>query len=348
LALANPPTSVTMVINPELKKEIPIGITICDIFGWRFNSKGIQIIIALIASIFYIPYVQAQIAGIAMALKYLGIGFEFEPAVIISAIIAFIYIAVVGIRSTAYVSILKDVLLLLAIVAVGFAAGMAMPGGVGGIFHAAAIKMPKLLNVTTNPITAGATFTISTIIFQMLGFYMSPNAVQAVLTSKGTKNLRLYMVMFPFLVITAYFALLTVPGLKQADYALLAVTVKLLPPWVVGLVAGGTALTGIIGVAVRALAVGGLFSKNVLGVIKPELDQKYMVGWTQAVTGLFIIVSVIVTLYYLTLLATITNIAYSGISQSFVCFMLAFFWKGSTKWGGAGLLCHRSSEIVVF
>jgi len=334
--------------NPALWRlgQLSKAVTIGDLLGWRFNSKAIQLLTAAVCIMFLMPWVQNQFAGMAILLKYLNLGIDFTPAVIISAIIAFIYIATAGIRSSAYVSILKDALMIVSIVAIGVAAAMAMPGGVGGIFHAIAAKSPKLLTVTTQPVTAGATFTLSTIVFQMLGFYLLPITVQGTLTSKSAKNLRrnsiympLYMLMFPFLVIAAYYALLTIPGLKVPDYALLAVSVSLLPSWLVGLMAGGAALTGILVMAVTALTVGGLFSKNILGVINPDMKQTQMVRWTQVATAIFLIGGVILALYYPTLMASVVTVAYSGLTQTFVGMMFAFLWKRSTKWGvGAGLL----------
>ena len=334
--------------NPAIWRlgQLSKAVTISDLLGWRFNSKAIQVLTAIICIIFLMPWVQNQFAGMAIILRYLNLGIDFTPAVIISAIIAFTYVATAGIRSSAYVSILKDVLMIVSIVAIGVAAAMAMPGGVGGIFRAVAAKSPSFLTVTTRPITAGGTFVLSTIVFQMLGFYLLPFTLQGTLTSKSEKNLRrnsiympLYMMMWVFLVITAYYALLTVPGLKVPDYALLAVYVRLLPSWVVGLMAGGAALTGVLVMAVSALAVGGLFSKNVLGVVKPDMGQRQMVRWTQMATASFLIGGVVLALYYPALIARVVTIAYSGLTQTFVGMMFAFFWRRSTKWGvGAGLL----------
>ena len=342
-------------LNPAVWKigRLSKAVTICDILGWRFNSKGVQLLLAGIAILFSIPYVQGQIAGLAMVLKYLNIGIGFGPTVIISAVIAFIYIAAAGIRASAYVSILKDATLIIAVIIVGVAAAMAMRGGVGGLFHAVAEKMPKLLTVTTKPITGGATFTLSTVAFQMLGFYLFANNVQATLSSKSAKNLRrnailmpLYMLMFPFLVITAYFALLTIPGLKLADYALLAVVVKLLPSWLVGLVAGGAALTAILSMAVNGLTVGGLFSKNILGVIKPHLGQATMAWWTQLVTGLFLFVGVIMAFCYPTLLASIINIVYSGATQTCRIYVCVFLEK-SHEVGRYGRFISGRGNVIM-
>ena len=344
-------------LNPAIWRlgQLAKAVTIADLFGWRFNSKGMQVLTAVVCIIFLIPWVQNQFAGMGILFKYLDLGIDFGPAVVVSSIIAFIYIAIAGIKAPAYVSILKDILLILVIVIVGVAAAANYPGGVEGIFRTVAAKMPKMLTVTTEPITAGATFTISTILFQMLGFYMLPLTLQGTLASSSAKNLRrnsifmpIYMIMFPFLTIVAYFAILDVPGLAVPDYALLAVTVKLMPPWVMGLVAGGAALTAILVMAFTALCVGGMFAKNILGVLKPDIGERQMVWWTQAATGLFLLGGIIMALYFPTLMAGVIVAAYNGLTQTFVPIMFAFCWKGATKWGmGAGLLAGTISLFLI-
>jgi solute:Na+ symporter, SSS family len=339
--------AVGYFLNPVIWRlgQLSKAVTISDVLGWRFNSEAVQVLTALIGIVFLIPWIQNQFAGLAILVKYLGLGIDFQLAVVVSAVISFIYIAIAGIRAPAYVSILKDILLILAVIGVGMVAIFNMPGGISGIFHGVADKMPKMLTVTTEPITAGATFTLSTIIFQMLGFYVLPITMQGTFASKSEKILRrnsilmpLYMVMFPFLILTAYFALLTLPGLEKADYALLAVAVQYLPSWVIGLIAGGAALTGILVTAFSGLCIGGLFSKNVLGVIKPDMKQSTMVWSTQAVTGLSLLGGVILALFYPNLMLTVVTISYSGLTQAFVGILLACVWKNSTKWGiGAGL-----------
>ncbi len=101
---------VGYLLNPAIWKlgQLSKAVTIADLFGWRFNSKAMQVLVALVCILFLIPWVQNQFAGMAILLKYLDLGINFGTAVVVSALIAFIYIAAAGIRSSAYVSILKD------------------------------------------------------------------------------------------------------------------------------------------------------------------------------------------------------------------------------------------------
>lgn len=97
----------------------------------------------------------------------------------------------------------------------------------------------------------------------------------------------LYMIMFPFLVIAAYYAVAQIPNLENSDWSLLAIAVDTLPNWMIGVIAGGGALTAIPGNGYVSLCVGGLFSKNIMGVIKPDLEEKKMTSLVRVVTAVF-------------------------------------------------------------
>lgn len=199
-------------MNPAIWRmgQLSGATSIGDVIGWRYNSKALQVIVAIVAIIFLTPWIQNQFSGMAILFEYLNIGVSFIAAVVIATVLAFVYIAVAGIRAPAWVSVMKDILLVCSIIVVGIAAIVKMPGGIGGIFHKVADTHPEQLIISTKPGETNVEFTMSTILFQMLGFYMLPISFQALLTSKSDHTLRknsilmpLYMIMFPFLVIAA-------------------------------------------------------------------------------------------------------------------------------------------------
>lgn len=343
---------VSYFMSPALWRlgRLSNGATVGDILGWRFDSKMVQVAIAICGIIFLIPNIQIQLTGLAIVFKYLDLGISFEIGVILSMLLAFVMVIISGIRAPAYVSILKDFLLLFTVFIVGLVCIQNTDGGIRGIFEAVSAKMPELLTVPANPPTAGLTFTMSTVFFQMLVLNIFPILVAGTLTSASEKNIRrsvvimpLYMLMFPFLVLTAYFALISIPNLERPDYAVLAVAVGYLPQWVVGLIAGGIALTGTLVISVNSLAISGLFSKNLLLVFKPNVSQKSLVRSVNVITAIAIMAAGYLALFRPNLLATVLTMAYSGMAQTMVAFIFAFFWKRGAKEGivagmSAGLL----------
>jgi SSS family solute:Na+ symporter len=335
-------------LNPAIWRmgQLSGAVTIGDVIGWRYNSKGMQVLTALVGIGFLTPWIQNQFAGMAILFEYLNIGVSFVAGVIIASVLAFVFIAIAGIRAPAWVSVLKDILLIVSIILIGIVAAIKMPGGIGGIFRTVADSHPEMLVVPMKPVTTNVTFVISTILFQMVGFYMLPISFQALLTSKNEHNLRrnsifmpLYMIMFPFLIIAAYFSVATSSALEKSDYALLDVAASTMPNWMMGVVAGGGALTAILVMAISALCVGGLFSKNILGVIKPDMSQRHMTNWTRVATAVFLLFGVITALLFPSMMANVITLAYGGLSQPFAAILLGFFWKKANKWGiGSGMI----------
>ena len=62
---------VGYLLNPAIWKlgQLSKAVTIADLFGWRFNSKAMQVLVALVCILFLIPWVQNQFAGMAILLS---------------------------------------------------------------------------------------------------------------------------------------------------------------------------------------------------------------------------------------------------------------------------------------
>lgn len=345
-------------LNPALWRagKAANAVTTADLFGWRFNSKGLEVIVALVGVFFLLPWGQLQFAGLGVIFKYLGTNISFSAGVILAAIIAFLYILIAGIKAPAWVSIMKDILMIFAILIGGIVAATNMPGGIHGIFQTAMQKFPNHLTIAVNPWTKNLSFVISTILFQSLGFYMFPFSMQYVFSGKSEHIIRrnqiimpLYMLMYPFLIVTSFFALVSLGKLKLPDEAFMAIVSHYVPSWLLGVVAAGGALTAILVLSVISLAVGGLVSKNLISVFAPKATNKQAVRWTNIVTALSLVFGILLTLFWPTLMLNVINMAYFGISQFFPGVVALLLWKRATKWGiGAGLLSGVVSVMVLY
>lgn len=339
-------------LNPAIWRvgKLSQAVTVFDIFRWRFASPRLEVIAAVLGIVIGLPWLQMQFVGLGVISKYLGLQIDYTVGVVASAFVAFFYIAVSGIRASAWVAVVKDFLMIIAIVIGGVVAAVKMPGGVEGIFRTAAVQFPQHLIVPES----GTVFAISTIVFQSVGFYMSAFAVQYLLTGKNEDIVRrnqiimpLYMLMYPFLITVAFFSLVTTAKLQQADEAFMAVIVQNVPGWMVGVVAAGGALTCILVIAAVSLSIGGVFSKNLVGNFSPNAKPAQVAVWTRIATGVTIAVSVAMTLFWPNLMLGIINITFFGVTQFFPAMLAILFWKRATKWGvGAGLLVGIAAVIL--
>ncbi|WP_424630318.1 sodium:solute symporter family protein [Bradyrhizobium sp. SYSU BS000235] len=303
-------------------------VTLPDVFKGHFagqyGRRALELTATIAAITFLVPWGQIQFGGIIVALHGLGWDIDSRALAVVAAILAFCYVAISGIRAPAYVAILKDILMMAAIVITGMAAVTAV-GGVSPIFEAAKSAANNHLDQQE------LRFTMSTILFQALGFWLLPFNVQGIFTARSEQTVRrtqmvmpLYMLMFPFLVVTAYYALEHhVVGGGAANNAFIAAAVHLLPGWAIGIIAAGASLSGLLVLAGICLAIGPLVSRNLFSHI-PEQKQR---GVTKVIVAGYLLVSIALTLFAPTLLLTVNNTAFFGMTQFFPGVLCVLFFK---------------------
>src|SRR6202000_377883 len=93
-----------------------------DLCRRHFDSRALEVVVACAALLFLVPLGMQQFLGLQIILKELNWGIS--PLILTAAagVLAFIYIVISGIRASAYVAILKDILLILAILLTGLVA----------------------------------------------------------------------------------------------------------------------------------------------------------------------------------------------------------------------------------
>ena len=257
--------------------------------------------------------------------------------------LAFTYIAISGIRASAYVAVLKDVLLIAAILL----AGLAVFANWGDV-HA----ITPAWKHAVQPSLKGDAFSITTILLQSVGFCVVPQTCAYVFTARSANTVRraqitmpLYMVMFPFLTLVAYFALSHPLHVQAPNEVFLAVTRALLPSQIVGLVMAGAALAALVVLTGICLAIGPLVSRNLV----PGLSGDQQRRWSQVVMVLYLLLSIASAAQSSQLLVTINNLFYFGISQ-FLPGMLGILFLRRTQPFAiiAGILMGDAIAIAIF
>ncbi|BAN26159.1 sodium:solute symporter family protein [Caballeronia insecticola] len=319
-------------------------ITLPDLFKGHFASRGLELIVAISALVFLLPWGQLQFTGLVAALK--GLGWNFNPVylIMISALLAFAYIAIAGVRASAYIAILKDILMVAAIVITGVA--VAWEAGVEPVFRAASQHVSNAMNAHQ------LTFSMSTMLFQSLGFYVMPFAIQNFFTAKSANTIRrsqvvmpLYMLMYPFLVVASYYAIAQNVPLGSPNEAFFTAVVHLLPPWLVGLVAAGASLSGLLVLAGICLAIGPVVTRNLLPNM-PETRQK---ASAKVVIGLYLLLSIGMTLATPNLMLTLINMTYYGVTQFFPgVIAIVFGLRVSARAIASGLLVGQVLAVVLY
>ena len=303
--------------------------TFPDVFRAHFGSRGLELVTALASVVFLIPWGQLQLTGLQVVFGALDLPISPNAAAVLGSGIAFGFILLSGVRAPAFVSLVKDTVLIVAAILVGAAAVIAA-SGIGELFESARVD-PVAVTMQGEALT----FAITTIAFQALAFYMFPFFALAIFTGKSERTVKrtqtfmpIYMVMYPFLVFASFYALATLPGLEgpAANTAFMAVAQDLLPDWALGVVAAAAALSAIVVLTVASLVIGALVSRNVTRGLS-EGGQRRTV---QVVVLAYLAVSLLLTLATPTLMLTIVNTAYYGIGQ-FLPGMLIVLFGGRVR-----------------
>ncbi len=118
--------------------------TQADFFRVRYGSTYLEAFVALVGVVSLIPYLQLQLTGLGDIVEIASFGaVPRTAAMIIAFVLVAAFVFVSGIRGVAWISILKDILLLFAALFVGIAVPYIYFGGIGPMFAAIAQAKPE-------------------------------------------------------------------------------------------------------------------------------------------------------------------------------------------------------------
>lgn len=317
--------------------------TQADFFQVRYHSKYLAAFVALVGVLLLILYLQIQITGLGMIVEVASFGaIHRTPAMVISFAIVAGFVFTSGIRGVAWVSVLKDFLLLFAAIFVGMAVPCIYFGGIGPMFAALVRANPSHLVMPGATTNLGHSWYISTVLMVALGFCMWPHYFGASFTAKSGDTLRRTAVAMPFYTITMplmFFvglaALLVLPRLGgNGDLALLSIVRKTFPPWFLGVIGGAGALTAMVPAAILILTAATLFAKNLCRpILVPHMTDR-QVGKLAKITVLSITCAALGSaIFSSTTLVGLLLMGYAVVAQFFPGVVLGLYSQRATMPG---------------
>jgi solute:Na+ symporter, SSS family len=313
--------------------------TQADFFERRYGNKYLAGLVALIGVVCLIPYIQIQLTGLGIIAEVASFGaIHRTPAMVIGFTIVAAFVFVSGVRGVAWVSIVKDILLLFAVLIIGLAVPHIYFGGVGPMFRTLAQAKPHHLTMPGATTDLGHGWYITTLVLMALGFYMWPQWFGACFTARSGDTLRrnavimpLYAITMPLVVFVGFAAVLVLPGLKNADLSMLLMVRKTFPAWFLGIIGGAGALTAMIPAAIQLLTGATLYSKN---LFKPFIAPKMSEQGVATVARIMVIVltlgALVLAIYTSVSLMGLLLMAFAGVTQLFPGVVLGLFSKRVT------------------
>ena len=330
-----------------------------DFFVHVFQSRGLGILVAVIGILSILPYLQLQLAGLGLIVEAASDGaVSSTAAILLSFALTTAFVLTSGLRGSAWVSVIKDILMLAAVGIVGFGLPRIHFGSIGGMFRALMDKAPGHLVFPGAAPAMGVPWVMSTVLLTAMGFYMWPQLFGTAFSAKSDRIIRrnavimpLYQIPIVLVFFVGFTAFLVLPGLKTGDLSLLMLIRRTYPPWFVGFVGAAGAVTAMVPSSVLVLSAAALLSKNVYraGFRPGASDAEVM----RVSRGMVLAVATAALVFALVLPNALVNLlllGYDGVAQLFPGVVLGLFWKKVTRRGvTAGLAAGiAAAAFLVF
>ena len=318
--------------------------TLADFFAARFASERLGALVALVGIVFLIPYLELQLTGLGVIVEVASAhAVGRVPAMLSAFALVAVFVYTSGIRGVAWVSVLKDALLLAVVVTVGVAIPIRYFGGIGPMFATLARTAPRLLVLPGKTTNLGPTWFATTVLLTAFGAPVWPHLFAANLSAKSAETLRrnaivmpLYGITIPLVIFVGFAATVVLPGLRDGDLSMLALVAKTFPAWVLGIVGGAGALTAMVPSAVLILSAATLFMKNVVRpLFAPALDDRGVARGARWAVFVVTAIALGFAIHGSSTLVALLLIGYAGVAQFLPGVLLGAFWPRTSKVGVA-------------
>jgi solute:Na+ symporter, SSS family len=331
--------------------------TIADFFLARYGSKLLSSLVAIIAVIFIVPYLQLQLTGLGIIVQIASFDAVSRAAAIsIAFVIVAGFVLASGIRAVAWVSVLKDSMMLIAAFGIGIGVPLHYFHGIRPMFQALVQAHAQHLTMPGSTTKMGHTWYISTVLLSAAGVYMWPHSLGSAFSAKSGETLRrnavimpLYSITLPLFLFVGYAAVLVTPGLKNGDLALLLTVRNTFSPWFLGFIGGAGALTAMVPAAILILTAGTLFAKNFFRPwFAPSMKDEAVAKLAKVLVVVITGAAMYFAIYSSTTLVGLLLFAYSGITQFLPGVVLGLYWKRANAVGVlAGLVVGVGSAVLL-
>ncbi len=256
-------------------------ITAADFVEARYDSPVLALAIALTGIVATMPYIALQLVGIEVVIAALGFpthGFWGEVPLLVAFIVLAAFTYVSGLRAPASIAVVKDLLVIITIVALI----VVVPAQVGG-FAAIFQQIPKE-HLLLPAIHAGdlgmQSFYMTLALGSAMGLMLYPHATTAVLAAKGPETLRRNWIMLPaYSLVLGLIALLgyvayvahveKIPALAPyfhafgPQFAMPGLLLAYFPGYFVGIGLAAVAIGALVPASIMSIAAANLFTRNI-------------------------------------------------------------------------------------
>ena len=307
-----------------------------DFFGARYENRYLAAFVCIVGIVCFIPYLQLQITGLGIIVSIASFdSIARTPAMVVAVVLIVAFVFAGGVRAVAWVSVLKDALMLAAAVAIGIGIPLVHFGGIGPMFAALAHQRPAHLTMPGATANLGHAWYISTVLLTSLGFFMWPHSFAASFTAKNADTLRrnavvmpLYSLTLAFIFFAGFATVLIAPRMGNGDLALLTVVRQTFPSWFLGLIGGAGALTAMVPASIFILTASTLFAKNLCRpLLAPAMSDDQVARLARVTVVVMGLISLVLAIFSSSTLVSLLLTGYAGVAQFLPGVLFGLYWK---------------------
>ena len=333
-------------------------VSITDMVAHRYRRPWLGAGVAVLVTVFLLPYIQLQITGMGVVVSTISYGaVSLNWAYFIGFAVTTLFVVVSGLRGSAWVSVLKDLLVIVTLAFLACYVPLHYFDGYGPFLDRLVEHMSAWL---TLPGSGGSPYGegwfATTTFLNALTVVIFPTTVAGYLGARSADALRRNAVWLPAYNVLLFVpmllgmaALFVVPGLTGADsnLALFKLVVDSLPAWVVGLVGVAAALSSIVPMAVFMLVIGTMWGSSVFSLV-PRWRGASRAQKTGAQVVVVVAGTLALVLTYAApnTLVRLSLISYEGMAQLVPMLLVGLVWRRLSLVGalsglvvGVGVVC---------
>ncbi len=254
-------------------------VTAADVVHGTYNSRGLELAVALTGMVATMPYIALQLIGMGVVIKAMGLTGEFP--IIAAFIILALYTYSSGLRAPALIAFVKDIMIyivvLIAVVVVPYKLG-----GYGAVFSAANDAFVAKGGTTGLILKPGLLLPFATLALgSALAAFMYPHTLTGVFASKSADTIRKNAILLPaYTLLLGLIALLGYMGhaaklkLSSPNDVVPQLFQTLFPSWFAGFAFAAIAIGALVPAAVMSIGAANLFTRNVWkSYVNPDITH---------------------------------------------------------------------------
>ena len=326
-------------------------------FASKYNSPALGVLVAVVGVVALIPYLVLQLKGLGIIVATASYG-VISPtiAVWIGALVVTAYVILSGVRGSAWNSVVKDILILSVVLALGIYLPYHLYGGIGPMFHAIDAAKPGFLTFPAKG--SSVSWFQSTVLLTALGFFMWPHTFGSVYTARDERIFRrnaiilpIYQLILLFVFFVGFAATLKVPGLKggDIDLSLFRLSIQSFDPWVVGVIGAAGVLTALVPGSMILTSASTLLANDVYrGSMNRQASDAFVGRLARWLVPVVALVAIWFTLQGGNTIVALLLMGYSFVTQLFPALIASLMQRSrATKQGAMGGIIAGVAVVVV-